>query len=255
VNPDQFLRVLSVDQKMHKSTIPPLGGDEPNFYWIFRNIDFEQWKSASCSRVLWLSAPRECNIHQVSSFIVDEALEKHRFVLYFFCSTANKGEQVTAFIHTLLYQIVCFSPHNEKISIVSTFLHTLVKVILKRERAPKRELMRFKDDDSSDTTIKKIFNAPTDELWDALEAVLVDNWKRELWIVIDGLDKIEHQKDEFRRKVHAFIMHLQERTPKVKALLTSRPQVEIKEVFGDLLCIEYDKERKGSIASYVLTLD
>jgi len=70
-----------------------------------------------------------------------------------------------------------------------------------------------------------------------------------LSIVIDGLDQINHHKSEFIKGVRKFIAHLQERALKVKTLLTSRPQTEIKELFNRLLCIEYDKERKGSAAS------
>jgi hypothetical protein len=218
-------------------------------------MDFEQWRSAS-SQILWLSAPRECSIHQVSSYIVDKSLKTQQFVLYFFCSTASTEETaVTVFIRTILYQIIYCSPSNERISIVRVFLHTLVEPILKTERAPKQEQIRFKDEDSLDTMIEKILDVSTGELWDALKAVLANVQEQELSIVVDGLDEIEHQKDEFIRELLAFIAYLQERTSKVKALLTSRPQAEIKDVFGKLPCIEYDKERKGSIASYVLTLD
>src|SRR5271154_4113637 len=56
--------------------------------------------------------------------------------------------------------------------------------------------------------------------------LVANEHERELLIIIDGLDKAEHQKGEFLRGVHALIMYLQERTSKFKALLTSRPQVE-----------------------------
>src|SRR2546429_6074824 len=97
----------AVDQEGYKSTIPSLDCDQPKFYWIFKNIDFEQWSSTSRSQVLWLSAPPEYSIHQVSSYIVDQvkikALKTQHSVLYFFCSTAIWEKSiVTTFIHTLL---------------------------------------------------------------------------------------------------------------------------------------------------------
>jgi hypothetical protein len=87
-----------------------------------------------------------------------------------------------------------------------------------------------------------------------LEAVLVVKQQQELSVVVDGLDEVEYQKGELIRKVRAFIEHLQKRIPKVKAFLTSRSQAEIKDLFDGLPHIEYDKERKGSNAPYVLTL-
>jgi hypothetical protein len=256
VNPDQFLRMLSVvDQGKHKSTIQPLDHDEPKYYWIFKNMDFERWRSAS-SQILWLSAPRECSIHQVASYVVDKALETQQLVLYFFCSTATKKEPfIITFIHTILSQIVSSSPLNDKISIIRTFLHNLFKMIRKPKRASNQKQMHSKEGESSATIVKRILNDPTDELWDALEAVLADYSKQVLYIVVDGLDKAEHGKVEFIRELHAFIERLQERNLKIKALLTSQPQAEIKEVVDKLLYIEYDKERKGSVVSYVLILD
>jgi hypothetical protein len=256
VDLNQFLGLLSVvDQEEHKSTIPSLDCEQPNFFWVFRNIDFEQWLSASCSQVLWLSGPLRCSIHQISSYIVDKTSETQHSVLYFFCSTASKEKSIAViFVHTLLYQIVCSSPLDKKLSVVRTFLHTLVEQVLKRDPTSDPELSLFKVEDSLDTTMKKILNGPIGELWDALQTILADEYKQELSIIIDGLDKVEHQKVEFIKGVCEFIKHLQERNLTVKALLTSRPQAEIKEVLDGLPFIEYDKERKGSAVSYILNL-
>lgn len=254
-NPDSFLRMLSViDQEKHNSTIPSLDRDEPKFYWIFKNMDFEQWEQwmTPSSQVLWLSGPPERSIHQVSSYIVDllkkKSSDTQHFVLYFFCSSASREKSIASvFIHTLLYQTVSYLPPDKKVSIVRIFLHTLLEAILKNDP----ELSRFQGED---ITIKKL-SAQTKELWDALKTVLDDEPKRELSIIVDGLDEVKHQKGEFIKELRAFIAHLQERNPKAKALLTSRPQAEIKEVFDGLPYIEYDKERKGSITPYILTLN
>lgn len=262
VNLDRFLGMLSaVDQGKHKSTIPSLDCEQPKFYWVFRNMDFEEWRSAS-SQVLWLSGPPQCSIHQVSSYIVDlvknKASETQHSVLYFFCSTASREKSIAAvFVHTLLYQIVCCSPLDKRESVVRIFLRALVDAILRRKPTSLdlSHLSHFRNEDSEDTAIETILNARVDELWDALKTILAETQKGELSIVIDGLDKVEHQKVEFIKGVREFITHLQKRTIKFKALLTSRPQDEIKEVFDGLSYIEYNKERKGSVASYVLTLN
>jgi len=254
---DRFFQILSaVNQEEHEATMPSMDCDQPEFYWIFRNIDFAQWKSASCSQALWLSGPPECRIHQVSSSIVnrakESALTKEHCVLHFFCSTTVREKSVVSvFVQTLLYQIICSSPMDKKL-IIRNFLKTLVEIILEKEGASNWEPARFEG--SPEILLKRILNASADGLWTALKAVLSDDPGRELLIVVDGLDKVQHQKCEFSKAIREFVAHLLERTSKVKALLTSRPQAEIKEVLEGLPCIEYDKERKGLVAPYISTL-
>jgi len=175
-----------------------------------------------------------------------EVLKTQNFALYFFCSTAIIEKSIlVVFVHTLLHQIVSCPPIERGILIVRGFLHFLLEGIFKKEAAPNWEQQDFKKKDSLDTNIKKILDAPAHELWAALEFVLGDEQQRQLSVVVDGLDKIKHQKSEFIREVRTFIEHLQKSTLKVKALLTSQPQTEIKELLDGLLCIECDKERKG----------
>ena len=95
---------------------------------------------------------------------------------------------------------------------------------------------------SPDENIKKILNAPVNELFTALRAVLGSQEQRGLSLVVDGLDKVEHQRDECIRGVRAFIEHLQQRALKVKILLISQPLAKIRELFDGLLCIKYDRE-------------
>jgi ankyrin repeat domain-containing protein 50 len=261
VDLDLFLPMLSVvDQEKHKSTIPPLDCDNPMFYWILKNIDFAKWSSASCSQVLWLSGPLERNIHQILSYMVDQ--EKNRgsktqhFVLYFFCSAAVKEKSIIeVFVHTLLYQIVCTSPMDKRILIVRSFLHSLLEGTPKKEEAPNWKWQGSKVEDTLYANIKKILNAPANALWAALKAVLGEEQQRDLLVVVDGLDTVGHQKREFTKGVREFVAHLLNRTSKFKALLISRPQAEIKEVFDGVPCIEFDKERKGSATPYFLTLN
>lgn len=251
VDLDLFLSMLSVvDQENHKSTIPPLDYDHPMFYWILKNIDFVQWSSASRPQVLWLSGPPERNIHQVSSHIVDQeknrALETQHFVLFFFCSAVFRKELTIALVvHTLLSQIVCYSPTDKGILIVRTFLYSLLEGTFKKEEAPNWIQQGFKEDDTLLANIKKILDAPANALWTALGAVFDEEQQREFLVVIDGLDEVEQQKGEFIKGVRKFVTHLLNRASTSKVLLTSRPQAEIKEVFDGLPCIEYDKERKG----------
>jgi ankyrin repeat domain-containing protein 50 len=254
LNMDEFPQILSAaDQEQHKSRIPSLSLNQPNLYWILKNADFEDWSSNTCSQVLWLSGPLKCNIDQVSSYVVDlekeKALETQHSVLYFFCLTADTENPIVSFTHSLLYQIVCCLSSNEKAQTVRIFLHSLRDAILGKEQTSNTKLPQFKEGDSPSATIKKVLDAEINGLWGALRAVLDSAHPHDLSIVIDGLDRVKHQKVEFIREVRELVEHLQGRTSKVKALLTSRPEAEIKEVLDGLPCIEYDKERKGSATS------
>src|SRR6266536_62369 len=102
-------------------------------------MDFKQWSTTSYPQVLWLSGPPEYNIHQVSSYIVDQeknrTLKTQHFVLYFFCSTAARKQPIVViFIHILLGQIVSCSLINKRILIVRQFLYNLLEGAFKRER-------------------------------------------------------------------------------------------------------------------------
>jgi ankyrin repeat domain-containing protein 50 len=251
LNMDELPQILSaVDQEQHKSRIPSLSYNQPNFYWILRNADLEDWSSDTCSQVLWLSGPPKCNIDQVSSYVVDvekkKASETQHSVLYFFCLTADTENPIVSFTHSLLYQIVRCSPSNERAQIVKTFLHSLRDAILGKKQTSNTKLPQFQEGDSPRAIIKKVLDAETNGLWGALKAVLDSAHSHDLSIVIDGLDRVKRRKVEFVREVRELVEHLQGRISKVKALFTSRPEAEIKEVLDGLPCIEYDKERKGS---------
>jgi hypothetical protein len=258
VDPDQLLEMFSAaDYDKHKSTIPPLDCSHPMFYWIFKNMDFVQWSSASYSQALWLSGPPERNIHQVSSYIVDReknrVMNTQRLVLYFFCSAPIKGRPTVAvFIRTLLSQIVRSSPRDKRISIIRSFLRSLHAEIFEKGGSSHWKELDLIKGDSPNENIEKILQGPSNELWAALRAVLADEKQRELLVVVDGLDKVEDQNVEFLEGVRGFVTHLLKETSKVKILLTSRPQAETKEVLNGLPCIEYDKERIGLSAPYIL---
>ena len=248
INLDQFLPMLSVlDQDEHISAIPHPDRDHPMFYWIFRNKDFSQWSSAECSRVLWLSGLPERNIDQVSSYVVHQeketALKTDRFVLYYFSlPTIRRKSSVADFIYTLLKQIVYCSPMDKRILIIRNFLHSLLEQVVKREAGPNLERWSFDKECSPDKNIKQILNTPVKDLFTALRAVLGSQEQRGLSLIVDGLDKVEHKRDECIKEVRVFIEYLQQRASEVKILLTSQPLAEIRELFDGLPCIEYDRE-------------
>jgi hypothetical protein len=245
----------AVDQEKQILIMPFLDRNHPLPYWIFRNADYVQWND-SCSQVLWLAGPSEYNIHEVSSYIVNQekksALKTGHFVLYFFCSTATKRESIMKdFVHTLLDQIVCCSPTDWSLSIIHNFLHSLLRKAFQKHATPPWEMRGFNERDSRDGNIRKLLDAPAKELLITLGTVLKTE-QRGLSVVIDGLENVWDQRAEFVMGIRSFVGELQQRTSKVKILLTSRPMAEIKAVFGGLPCIEHDRERRGSSASYFL---
>ena len=256
-DPDQLLhRLPAIDQENYKSHTQPSGWDEPKFYWISKNIDFEKWHYTKRSDVLWLSGPAECHISDASSCIVDlfkgKPLQTQHLVLYFFCSTASaKTPIAVTFVSTVLYQLACRLPQL-KGKVTSVFLHSLLDTILSDEPFSDPGLSRFKKNDSAETTVGKILKASSSEYWRALRAVLGIEQEKELSLIIDGLDKVEHQKDKFIRELYVFIGYLRERRSTARVLLTSRPQAKIKEILGQLPSIEYDRERKGLNLLFIL---
>ena len=256
VDSDRLLCYLpAVDQEPHKSRTQPSGCSQPKFYWIFKNMDFDQWRRTNGMEVLWLSGPADCRISDASSHIVDLAKETYpegqHSVLYFFCSTAPRKIPITAtFVSTIVRQLVCCLP-KLKDEITTEFLRTLLDAIFGEEPDSNPEVPRFSADDSVEVAVKKILKASSDSYWGALRAVMNIGREKGLSLIIDGLDKIEDQKCEFVQKLLTFIEHLRERpqeTPiTTRVLLTSRPQAEIREILGRLPSIEYDRERKGLI--------
>jgi hypothetical protein len=253
----RHLSSLAVDQEEHKSNTQPTRCNQPEFYWIFKNMDFERWQSTKGTQVLWLSGPAECRISDASSRIVDLAKgktsEAQHLALYFFCPTAPTEASITiTFASTILHQLVCCLPRLQW-KVTNLFLRTLLDTIFRGGQPSNRNMSQFKMGESTDATVKKILlQASSNGYWRALRVAIDIVHEQGLTLMIDGLDKIEHQKHEFIREVCVFIEHLRKRssTSTTRVLLTSRPQAEIKEILSGLPCIEYDKERKGSIISY-----
>lgn len=240
-----------VDQDQHISAIPHLDRDDPMYHWIFRNADFRQWSSAKCPQVLCLYGPPERKIYQVSSHIVGEEKKTDHLVLYFFCSAAIKSKLIiSSFVHTLLEQIVRSSPTNKKILIIQSFLHILLQEAFRKESVPSWKERGF-DVECLPKGIEKILHVATaDELLTALKMALDGEGHQRLLIVVDGLDKVKRQRAEFISCIRALVEHLQYQSSNARILLTGRPLDEIKDLFGEFLCIEHDKERRG-LSSFI----
>ena len=215
-------------------------------------MDFERWQHTTGSEVLWLSGPAECHISDASSYIVDLCKEKpcrtQHLVLYFFCSTASAQAPIAAtFVSTIIHQLASRTPQLTG-KVITVFLRTLLDTILRDEPLSDLGRSRFKANDSAEAAVKKILKAPSSGYWGALWEVLDIEPEQELSLIIGGLDKVEHQKDNFIQELCTFVEHLRGRPSTTRVLLTSQPQAGIKEILGQLPSIEYGRERKGLIS-------
>ncbi|KAF3065389.1 Ankyrin repeat domain-containing protein 50 [Trichoderma lentiforme] len=119
------------------------------------------------------------------------------------------------------------------------------------------ELVKFRQIDDDYTTVELLEESPkswlekipTDVLWAALMAILTNEPERELLVVIDGLGAVQDEKDEFAKSIRELVDYLQQQILNMKALFTSRPQANIREIFDGLPQIEHDKERRECRAS------
>jgi hypothetical protein len=101
-------------------------------------------------------------------------------------------------------------------------------------------------------TAREILDASGDNLLGALGVAVIEmKVMRQASIVIDGIDKIGQEGARF---VKNYCLHMKEIAPDFKALLTSKPKLDIKRIADGMLSIEFDKERLGMIIKFSTSL-
>jgi len=255
VQPDQFLRILAEhDQNKHISEIPPMDPNDPQNFWISKNVDFTNWMNADSSHALWISGPTRKEIPRISSYVVDARKDRGTLpsVLYFFCAAAVVPEQhiSSVCVQALLSQILVNLTPDNRNQAVALFLGTITnaKIMMETKVATKKQ---FEHNKPPEVTVRKmLYTSQAKNLWNALFAVLNDRWL-ELVINLDGLGQIQDQSRAFTHAVHRFAKRLQAqvRPSKFKVLWTSGTQDEdaIKTLLEGVPWIGYDVERKGLI--------
>jgi len=228
----------------HHEHISPVDPDDPKLYWILRDADFKVWESADDSQMLWLfGGPPGCSMTGVSSFIArKEASRRDGPVLYISCSMEGT---ITSFTHSVLRHILNGSDAPQAALIIESFLSTLLLKIIQWDRS------RFKDASPSDISVEEILEAKRGGLLDALTRAVVEiRTIQNLPIIIDGIDKIGPDGARFFTRFWSI------QSPKPKVLLICQADPNIKEILGapriDSIIIEYDKERQGLRASYLV---
>jgi len=103
------------------------------------------------------------------------ALKVDHLVLCLFCSTVTRRSSITKdFVHTLLSQILSYSPVNKGISVVRNFLLGLLDKDPRTSAFLNWNGRYFTGEASSYKEIEKLLDSPAEKLLAALETVLRD---------------------------------------------------------------------------------
>ncbi|KAL7915295.1 putative kinesin [Trichoderma velutinum] len=262
-NFEQLLQLLPVlDQSHRKSAIPNLDPRDPKFSWVFRNMDYESWRSNNSRLVLCLSSPLAHHLSQVSSYIVDQEEKANRPVLYCFCSQVTNGEfnkggqdvedQTIALpnilIYTLLHQIIHLSPIEKRILIVRNLLNDLLQKLLE-----KKTVQDLTQNDIDGNNLPNAFrsflgNISTDDLLAVFQLTLDFTNPQPTLIVLDGIEKA-YQGGRFIQLIGILINDLRRRNSSMKVLLVGPTICDITSLSQESVFIEYDKERKECLSS------
>lgn len=209
--------------------------------------------------MLWLSGPPERRLDLAASYIVDLERKRlagtHAMVLHFSCSSESKfgKRSLTAvFIHTLLHQIHRFVQFPKE-AIGAVFFHAFLDHVLLSQR--KLESPSKLPGDRY-YTLPELLDADDHAQMDALLSVLQVQQPSELSMIIDRLYMVVPHGDQllwerFVTELSTFIANLSGSGLKVRVLLTSLPQTGVPAYSLSGIpgrSIEYDKERRGSIA-------
>lgn len=183
VKPEEFFRHYSpVDQKRYIDRILdsyPYDKDE-KFFWIFQNMDYNEWKLNL--RTLVLSAPPERKLEQAACHIISQLRETSTSTvpLYFFfrraagCkrpawkSVGRHEELIANSVHTCLWQLINVPdyPRTGPQAILMAFLNQLLLF------RPENELPKVLTDPPVDNLKSLIDLATLGNLWVAFERAL-----------------------------------------------------------------------------------
>ncbi|CAI7645715.1 unnamed protein product [Penicillium pancosmium] len=248
---DEFTRMLLVADSAMEKAADGLPKDSPECLWVFQNIDFQEWYSSQPSQVLWLSASSPLTLYHVASHISMDCRSRHFLTdspgVVIFCSSGmDRTLTGIEVFHTIFFQLLLSLSGDRKMAITQKFLRALFQGIVRDRRATNMELSLTEKDISK--RIGLILDAPILNLAAALETVLSDE-VHDVWLILDGIDKVDEGLGEFSRNVRIFVDNLCRRVPSIHVLLTSQAHTIVSEALSGLPSIERDKERKECLES------
>lgn len=259
----ELLQLLpTLEQKQQPSEVLNLDPDDPQFSWVFGNIDYKSWKFNDSPSALCLSSHKVRQLSQVTSCIVGDEEKPNRQVLYCSCpqiandrfvrSQSVQGELITitnVLIYTLFEQMIHNSPAEERIPIVRNFLDGLLQKIFEKKTTQNWRGHDFSKENILEVLQSLLINAAVEDLLTLLRMTL-DNAKRQYpLIVIEGIGK-DYYSDQLLRAIEKFVYDFRRQIPNTKVLLAGPEACSITSLPPDTLFIEHDKERKGMPAAY-----
>ncbi|KAL3487305.1 hypothetical protein BJX62DRAFT_9122 [Aspergillus germanicus] len=150
---------------------------------------------------------------------------------------------MTVFLATLVHQCLSSVPVEQSLAMAKFFLGRLRQGLIDWVNSqPETVSLRPR------IILQQALDLPAEDIRGALADLLIVA-PRGFSLIVDGLDKAAHRQDEFVQGIRDFIGRVSNGLVygglKFYVLLTSRPAGNIKTMLGDVVCLEYDKERKG----------
>ncbi|KAL7963435.1 putative kinesin [Trichoderma compactum] len=261
---EQLLPLLPVlEQSQRKSAIPSLDPEDPEFSWVFRNVDYVSWRSNNSHLVLCLSSPLAHHLSQISSYLVDQEERAKRPVLYCFCSQGTNGEfgqgdqdvksqnieHASALIYTLLEQVTHFSPIEKRILIIRYFLNEVLRRIFMRNISQSWKHNGFHDKDlPSGLGYLLASTTVTEDILAVFQLTLHYAKPQPAFIVFDGIE-MGYQGGPFLHLIGVLINAFRRQSSNMKALIAGPTLCDITALSRESVFIEHDKERKECLSS------
>ncbi|OCL04248.1 beta transducin-like protein HET-E2C*40 [Glonium stellatum] len=200
------------------------------YRWIFENSDFQQWRSAQQTRLLWIKGDPGKGKTMLLCGIINElkkSIAKSDLLSYFFCqATDSRVNNATAVLRGLIYLLVSQQP-------------SLISHVRKKY-------------DNSGKTLFKDANA-----WIALSEIftniLQDRSLNSTYLIIDALDECVVDLP----KLLDFIVQKSSVSSRIKWIVSSRnwPSIEKKldtATQKARLCLEFNKESvSAAVATFI----
>jgi hypothetical protein len=203
---------------------------EDSYRWILENSDFQQWRDAYQSRLLWIKGDPGKGKTMLLCGIINElgqSIPKTDILSYFFCqATDSRINHATAVLRGLLYLLVNQQP-------------SLISHIQKKHNHSGKALF---EDVNAWIALSEIFTS-----------ILQDPSLRSTYLIIDALDECVVDLP----KLLDFIVQKSSMSPRVKWIISSRNWPDIEERLERAghkmrLCLELNpKSISAAVSTYI----
>ncbi|KAF4341456.1 purine and uridine phosphorylase [Fusarium beomiforme] len=202
---DMFISMLSsTDQYKRFFSIQPVDPEDSMFYWVFRNIDFQNWASGHGSQSLWVTGPMETPFRGISQRLAMQILpapEQRSYGLYFSCT---ENTSFRTLVRDLIYQVIQ-AISSERLLLVQRVLKSLIESYWQGLRLEKPDSpydqTYFLPNESLEDIIQKMTRLPDMHLIRALKRLIQNETHFQL-IAVDGLENVREDQCPFAQSLH-----------------------------------------------------